>query len=239
MANLVLLKTVNDVKALQSALLARGFDPKGIDGDIGRNTIAAVKAFQRANGLKIDGIPGPKTLGALKLLPNDLKIVDLKVTTSLALEPIWITEARKYMGLHEVKDAKTLDKLLDLDSSEIPWCGAFTGMVIAKVLPDENLPSNMLWARNWSKAGIGIDDSTVVLGAIAVFERGSGGHVGFVVGHDETTLHILGGNQSNMVSITRVEKRRLLDLRYPSTGGSIGAILPMTKLAATISRNEA
>lgn len=239
MTTAIQLKTENAVKALQSALLARGFDPKGVDGDIGRNTIAAVKAFQRANGLKVDGIPGEKTLTALGLVDGGPRAVDLTVVTGLAAEPVWVMEARKYMGLHEVRDAKVLDALLDLDASEIPWCGAFTGMVIGKVLPDENLPSNMLWARNWEKLGTGLNKSTVVLGAIAVFARGTGGHVGIVVGHDETTLHVLGGNQSNSVSITRVAKDRLLDLRWPSTGGPIGAVLPMTKLAATISRNEA
>ena len=40
---------------LQERLGAAGFDPKGVDGRIGPNTIAAVKAFQRSNGLLPDG----------------------------------------------------------------------------------------------------------------------------------------------------------------------------------------
>ncbi|MGI5849667.1 MAG: peptidoglycan-binding protein [Christensenellales bacterium] len=51
----------DDVKAVQSALCAKGYNPKGIDGVFGRDTENAVKAFQRAKGLKADGIVGPKT----------------------------------------------------------------------------------------------------------------------------------------------------------------------------------
>ncbi len=55
----------DDVRAVQEALLAAGFDPKGVDGSYGRNTEAAVKAFQKANGLEADGIVGPITWAAL------------------------------------------------------------------------------------------------------------------------------------------------------------------------------
>ena len=54
-----------DVRAVQYALKAAGFDPKGIDGSYGRNTEAAVKAFQKAEGLEVDGIVGPLTWQAL------------------------------------------------------------------------------------------------------------------------------------------------------------------------------
>ena len=51
------------VTRMQQALTAAGFSlPKyGIDGSFGRETLAALKAFQKANGLKADGICGPKT----------------------------------------------------------------------------------------------------------------------------------------------------------------------------------
>lgn len=54
-----------DVRTYQQQLAQRGFDPGPIDGVRGPNTIAAVKAFQRANGLVEDGIVGPQTIGAL------------------------------------------------------------------------------------------------------------------------------------------------------------------------------
>ncbi len=54
-----------DVRELQKALEVKGFDPKGVDGQFGANTRAAVKAFQEASGLKADGLVGPATRAAL------------------------------------------------------------------------------------------------------------------------------------------------------------------------------
>ena len=53
---------------MQQALTAAGFSlPKyGIDGSFGRETLAALKAFQKANGLKTDGICGPKTWAVIE-----------------------------------------------------------------------------------------------------------------------------------------------------------------------------
>lgn len=53
------------VRDLQSALTARGFNPGSADGIFGPKTDAAVRAFQQANGLAVDGIVGPQTLAAL------------------------------------------------------------------------------------------------------------------------------------------------------------------------------
>lgn len=53
------------VKTLQSMLTQAGFSTRGIDGSFGRNTLAAVKAFQRAHGLAQDGVVGPKTWSKL------------------------------------------------------------------------------------------------------------------------------------------------------------------------------
>lgn len=43
-----------------------GFNPGGVDGDYGTRTLRAVKAFQRAKGLEVDGKVGPETLRALR-----------------------------------------------------------------------------------------------------------------------------------------------------------------------------
>ena len=55
-----------DVAALQFLLSSRGYGPGGFDGGFGPNTDAAVRRFQRAAGLAVDGVAGPSTLGALR-----------------------------------------------------------------------------------------------------------------------------------------------------------------------------
>ena len=54
-----------EVEALQRALERAGFSPGTPDGVFGARTEAAVRAFQRANGLQADGIVGPRTRAAL------------------------------------------------------------------------------------------------------------------------------------------------------------------------------
>ncbi len=51
----------------------------------------------------------------------------------------------------------------------------------------------------------------------AVLERGTGGHVGFALGQDVANFYVLGGNQSDAVTIARVAKSRLLGSRWPAT----------------------
>ncbi|OLP56837.1 hypothetical protein BJF92_12255 [Rhizobium rhizosphaerae] len=51
---------------LQSRLTAHGYAVGPIDGKIGTATIAALKAFEGANGLKVDGIADPAVVAALK-----------------------------------------------------------------------------------------------------------------------------------------------------------------------------
>lgn len=50
---------------LQELLLAAGYGVGKVDGIFGSKTLAAVKAFQRANGLTVDGIAGKMTIAAL------------------------------------------------------------------------------------------------------------------------------------------------------------------------------
>lgn len=54
------------VRQIQIALKNAGFDPGPIDGQMGRKTKEAIRAFQRANGLIPDGKVGRKTWSILR-----------------------------------------------------------------------------------------------------------------------------------------------------------------------------
>ncbi|MFU2327894.1 TIGR02594 family protein [Pseudomonas sp. NFX98] len=229
------------IRAIQNALIAKGFLPGEVDGIWGRRTIAATKEFQKKMGLEVDGIVGPNTIIALfgenKSLPGG------------PLLP-WLSEAQQLLGTKEVLGKRNnpviLDWADDLDihysGDEVPWCGLFVGHCVAATMVDEVLPSNPLGARQWEKFGDPIEPR---LGAIMVFWRISKtsgfGHVGFYTGEDETAFRILGGNQSDKVCFTWISKDRFLKARWPRTAASLGggqAIVKMNR-AQDLSSNEA
>ena len=54
-----------EVKQIQTKLKRWGYYNGAVDGIYGSGTLAAVKLFQRKNGLTVDGIAGTKTLNAM------------------------------------------------------------------------------------------------------------------------------------------------------------------------------
>jgi uncharacterized protein (TIGR02594 family) len=139
-------------------------------------------------------------------------------------EPPWIVEGKKVYGLHESRDKQKLTDWLKSDGQrlgdveKLPWCGDYTETAIKNSLPDEPFTGavgkNPYWARNWLKFGKPVEPCRY---AVIVFSRGNGGHVGFVVGEDDTDYYVLGGNQSNMVNVTRISKDRFLGCTWPVT----------------------
>ncbi len=66
------------VKSIQTMLKAVGHDPGAIDGVQGQKTTAAIKSFQQANGLAVDGVAGPQTRAKLFLAYMDAICKDEK-----------------------------------------------------------------------------------------------------------------------------------------------------------------
>ncbi len=60
--------TIDEIKALQAGLAARGFDPGTVDGIAGRRTKLALQAFQASQNLVADGYPTRDMLARLKTL---------------------------------------------------------------------------------------------------------------------------------------------------------------------------
>jgi len=132
---------------------------------------------------------------APKMLVHALSLYGTKETIGESDNPVildWATECgiRGYSG------------------DDVPWCGLFLAVIAKR--SGKKVPENPLWARNWSSWG---EPSRPELGAVMVFSRQSGGHVGLYVGEDSEYYHILGGNQGDAVSIDRIRKPRLLACR--------------------------
>lgn len=133
--------------------------------------------------------------------------------------PRILVEAYKLIGTKEIvgKDhnpkilqwAKDLGLEKTYTNDEIPWCGLFMAHVCRVSLVDGVV--NPLWARNWMNFGVPV--RVAMLGDVLVFARESGGHVGIYVGEDAKAYHVLGGNQNNSVSITRINKTRCIGIR--------------------------
>ena len=114
-----------------------------------------------------------------------------------------------YPDLHWVKDVYTGD--------QVPWCGLFMAFVAHRAghgAPHPRFLAARSWARWGRPAGL-----APALGDVLVFSRGDpngrSGHVGLYVGEDDGHLHVLGGNQADSVSITRIAKIRFLEARRP------------------------
>ena len=57
-----------EVKQIQTKLKRWGYYNGNVDGIFGSKTLAAVKSFQKKNGLTVDGIAGTKTLAAMGIM---------------------------------------------------------------------------------------------------------------------------------------------------------------------------
>lgn len=127
-----------------------------------------------------------------------------------------------------------LDKVYTED--EIPWCGLFIAHCAHTA--GTQVVDRPLWALNWAKYGNKVD--VPMLGDILTFKRNGGGHVGIYVGEDATYYHVLGGNQNNSVSVSRIAKSRLHQARRTAWKVAQPANVRQVILAAkgTITTNE-
>jgi uncharacterized protein (TIGR02594 family) len=164
--------------------------------------------------------------------------------------PQILVQALKLVGTKEIIGIKHSDEIMSwakelgiqktYTADEIPWCGLFVAYVCKKARLE--LPftaTESLWALNWNK--FGTKEKTAMLGDVLTFKRKGGGHVGIYVGEDSKCYHVLGGNQSNMVTITRIEKIRCAGIRRTpwkfSQPDSVRAVA--VNASGFISKNEA
>lgn len=128
-------------------------------------------------------------------------------------------EAKKYLGLEEVKDRTKLMDLfqrggLTLNPATTPWCAAFVTTIEILVGHPSTRAVN---ARSYLKYGDKVLLANARQGDILVFSRGGSnwqGHVGYFTGEEtDDLIQVLGGNQGDMVKVSWYPKSRLLGIR--------------------------
>lgn len=165
-------------------------------------------------------------------------------------DPVWLKHAKQFLGAAEIVGPKHnnlivqwwKDLSLPYRDDETPWCA---GYVSAMLKHSGQAYLKSAWARAYLNYGVKLNAPAV--GAIVVFERGSGGHVGFVVGKDRHgNIMVLGGNQSNKVTIAPFVARmksdggRVLGYRWPGVWPFPDRFnLPVLQSDGKLSTNEA
>lgn len=234
-----------------SRLREHGAYSGAYDGAPGRSMHNGLRKFQSAVGLPVTGFADEDTVEALREPGNSRDFPDrAKPAPTIPAEPIWLREGRRLMGIREVPGAKSNSTIMSwakrlggwvasfYTNDDIAWCGLFEAHIISLTLPQEPLPANPLGALQWNKFGYSLSEPC--LGAILTFTRSGGGHVGNYVGEDETHFHVLGGNQSDSVRVTRIAKSRLSSVRWPRTGPKPqGGRIFLTAAGVPVSNNEA
>jgi uncharacterized protein (TIGR02594 family) len=159
-------------------------------------------------------------------------------------EPKWMEEARRRIGEREIRGPRHNKWIAEgwgrlgarwFNDDETPWCGFFVAHCIDYAglpYPSASLfPRALAW-NDWGKP------CPPAVGAVVVFQRPGGGHVGFLVGHNAQNYYVLGGNQSDMVNIQPIAKSRAVGIRWPASLALPASGLPVMS-GGTVSTNEA
>lgn len=194
----------------------------------------ALRPFAPGGNLKPEWVPPIDALADLFGLPRAATLAPV-APPAPSSEPPWLRWARSQIGVKEIVGPKHSPVILrwaqevgaavlgiQVNDDETPWCGLF----VARAMKEVGIapPKIAVRAAQWGPVGgWGRQLNGPRLGCILVFSRAGGGHVGFYLGEDATHFHVLGGNQSNSVSITRLPKASLVNggMRWPQ-----GPVLP-------------
>jgi hypothetical protein len=198
------LLTGADVLALQRRLLALGCEPGPLDGEYGPATERAVRDFQAAAGIAVDGIVGSETRAALAAArPRVAKPVSAIGRRALA-------KARRWVGTKEDPAGSNRTPFgvwFGLDG--VPWCSIFVsycfatgaGYTIARGFRGAGctqrgcayVPSTEAWLR---ATGMWLGRVVPAPGDIAVYNWDGGvpDHIGIVERAGEGSFVAIEGN---------------------------------------------
>ncbi len=168
----------------------------------------------------------------------------------MAKELAWLAAARAKLGTREAAGpansptimgwakrlgAKVLGMAYNADS--VPWCGLF----VAACMDEAGIkPAPIaVRAKAWATWGSPLTPAELAPGAVLVFERPGGGHVGFYDGENATAYRVLGGNQGDAVTRAWIEKKRCVARRWPLGVPLTGRPVQIAASGVALSSNEA
>jgi uncharacterized protein (TIGR02594 family) len=135
----------------------------------------------------------------------------------------FLAAARHEIGTTEIPGPRTAERIrqylatVELPATaaaedETPWCAAFVNWTLARC---GRAGTNSALARSFQRWGD--PGKALVPGAIVVIARGKPwqGHVGFYAGNAGEDVLLVGGNQSDSVSVARFTRAQIVDIRYP------------------------
>ena len=134
-------------------------------------------------------------------------------TPTFAAESV-LNRANNFVGMHEKSNRTTIKGVTRVDPVRTPWCAAFVNGVLRSV-GLSGTGSNS--ARSFTKYKTGTKNPQK--GDIVVLRRkgGSGAHVGifkgFVKRNGKTMVAVVGGNQSNKVSVAYYSTSKVISYR--------------------------
>jgi uncharacterized protein (TIGR02594 family) len=179
---------------IQKRLKELGHDPGPLDGIWGRSTREAIAAH-----LGITKTTAPK--------PS-------------AVEAPWAELAGTFLGVREDagaandKDISSFfrDAVGQVHADTVPWCAAFVGAMLERA---GYTGSNSLMARSYLNWGSAL--ASPRKGCVVVFKRGNppSGHVAFAQEWTASSIKVLGGNQSDAVTIASYKRADVLGFRWP------------------------
>src|SRR5690606_16190516 len=159
-------------------------------------------------------------------------------------DPAWMTWARAQIGTREAAGPANNPKVLSwaqkvgakvlgiqYRSDATPWCGLFCAAALAGA--GHRPPPIAVRARQWALWGEAVEPC---VGAVLVFSREGGGHVGFYEAESADAYLVLGGNQGDAVSRAWIAKDRCLAVRWPY--GEPRTWPKTTRAAGTLSLDE-
>jgi hypothetical protein len=182
-----------EIRDVQQALLALGYSlPKhGADGIRGPETVSAIKAFQQANQLTVDGDPGPETVGKLNDILKTKPDIAGKLVKSLPTDVKVSTRSSAKIDISAIQDPDFNKKL-------------------EKIAKDLGVEANTLRAiiKNESRG----DPTALFQSKTSKFRAGG------LIGFTEDTARMLGTTLDDILRMTAVEQLDYVYMFYKKVG---------------------